>query len=402
MKTRLGPVVSIWLALALVAYPHADAAVTANTGFSYTFTANGVPNTVNWNNSGFSNFFITDGRLVTPGSAIDAYDGGAQIDICNTSGCAYNAAMTNYSAVGTATSSTLYEGAQQSFTGGLNVTASYKFSQTSATMRVLVKLSNTNASPITRTVLFKSQLGCDANCHLRYHSEAGSTQGLYFAGSATPFSTSSYWTITSDDPISDAITSFAYGSPGGAVTPRTTFISNIGVNSFSVVDATIPANSTRYLVFLAGLGGVTNTRNTLADAYSGVSVTFDTWSHIPSDIKSDLTSTQLSEILNWDTAPPSSSIEVSLAGGVKTAFKGNVIVITAAVSRAGRVDFYWNEKRISGCINKNAVSSSTCNWKPPVTGAWNLKATLRPADTSYAQSTSNNLEVLVANRTGTR
>jgi hypothetical protein len=375
-----------------------QASVSSNTGYSYTFTANGVPNTVNWNNNGFSNFAITDGRLVTPSAAIDAYDNGAQIEVCATSGCAYNASMVTYTATGTAASSTLYQGASQTFTGGLNLTASYKFSETSASMRMLVQLDNTSASPITRTIRFVNWLGCDTACYLRYHSLAGATQGSYFAASATPFTTSSYWSITSDAAISDAITSFAYGGPGGASAPSTTFTNGQDANTFTNIEATIPANSTRYLVFLAGLGGVTNTKNTLLDAYSGVSTTFDTWSHIPADIKSDLTSTQLSQILNWNTTPPTSSVSLSLAGASTTAVKGNSILITAAVTQAGLVNFYWNNKKISGCINKLAATSVSCNWKPSVTGAWNLKATLKPTDTSFGLSSSSNFQVLVGSR----
>lgn len=377
------------------------AAVPGNSGYSYTFTVNGVSNTVNWNNSGFTDFAIVDGRLFAPNSYIDAYDAGAQIDVCATAGCAYNASMTNYTGTGTAASSTSYQGLAQTI-NGLSVTGSYKFSETTAAMRVLVQLSNSTGSPVTRTIRFMNSLGCDAACYLRYHSNAGSTQGTYFSGGATPFTTNSYWTITSDLNLTDAITSFAYGSPGGAVRPTTTITNGNDPNLFTIVDVTIPANSTRYLVFLAGLGGVTNTNNTLADAYAGVSTKFDSWSRIPTDIKSDLTSTQLSQILNWDTTPPSSSVDLSLAGGVRTAVKGTVIVITASVTQAGRVDFYWNEKRISGCINKAATTSTTCNWKPSVKGSWNLKATLKPTDTSFGLSTSSNFQVLVSNRTGNR
>jgi len=291
------------------------AGVSAGVGFSYTFTANSVSNTVNWNSQGLADFNITDGSISGAGSGSDAFDNGAAIDVCSTSGCTYNTGTyATYSGVGTAASSTLYQGATvTNLVTGLNVTASYRFSTTTAAARVLVQLDNTTGSSITRTIRLRSGLGCDGSCFMKYHSSAGSTLSNYYVN-PTPFTTNSFWTITSDNSGtsstglgSDPIVSFAYGTAGASTSPSTTITSSAGDNLFTTMDAVIPANSTRYLVFALGFAGITTTANTLGDAYNGVATWFTSWNSLPTDIKSDLTGTQLSQILNWSIGPGVSS-----------------------------------------------------------------------------------------------
>lgn len=97
-----------------------------------------------------------------------------------------------------------------------------------------------------------------------------------------------------------------------------------------------------------------------------------------------------------------STITISLAGGVTQAPKGQVIVITAAIDRAGKVTFYADGKRISGCINLNAtVGNKTCSWKPAVQKQVNLSATLNPTSSVY-KSSSASMIVAVVRRTGNR
>lgn len=413
MKIR-GALVSLLVFALVASSPQSLASVTANVGFSYTFTANGVNNTVNWNNFSLGDFFIQDGYIsVSPTSNQDAYDNGAMVDFCASSGCTYNSsspAYTMYTGVGTANGN-IYQGATvTNIVAGLNATLSYKFSTTTASVRVLVKIDNTTGSSLTRTVRLRTGLGCDASCYVKYQSTNGSTLANYFVPSTSSYTTSAFWTITSDNSTTDSttagtdpITSFAYGSAGATVSPATTITNSAGDNLFTIVDVTIPANSTRYLVFFAGLGGVTNTKNILRDAYNGVSSLFGAWNTLPSDITSDLDSTQLSQILNWNIIPPTpANVSIALTASATTAFKGTSVTITASITQPGRVTFYWNGKKIPGCINRSATTTSTCDWKPAATGAWTISAVLDPTDPVYVNANATPLPVFIFKRAGTR
>jgi hypothetical protein len=169
------------------------------------------------------------------------------------------------------------------------------------------------------------------------------------------------------------------------------------------MDVTIPANSTRYLAFALGFAGITTTANTLGDAYNGVNTWFTSWNSLPSDIRSDLTNTQLSQILNWSIGPNAyANVSVSLTASATTAVKGTNITITAQVNQAGVVTFFWNGKRIPGCIKRTATTSATCQWKPNVSGNWSVTALLDPNNPSYFDTSSPPISVFVFNRSGNR
>lgn len=344
--------------LALLIPSAAYGAVAPNSGFSYTFTSAGVSNTVNWNNAGLGDFMIVDGSTQSA-SGGDAYDNGALIDICSTANCNYTSAFNGYVGVGTAASSTLYQGATvNNIVAGLNMSVSYRFSQTSASVRILVKLDNTTASPLTRTIRLRTGLGCDSGCYMKYQSSGGSTLANYFSPSSSSYTTTSFWTIQSDNSGllaagsgSDPIVSFAYGSAGTGLTPTTTITNAGGDNLFTTIDPTIPANSTRYLVFIAGLGGVTKTTNTLSDAYSGVSSLFGSWDSLASDIKSDLSSTQLGQILNWSIGATVSTFNSNQASPTNT-LSGISYSLTMSQSVSG----------LSGADFTNAGTAASCTF----------------------------------------
>ena len=109
-------------------------------------------------------------------------------------------------------------------------------------------------------------------------------------------------------------------------------------------------------------------------------------------------------ISNMISATPSSfaTVLISLTASVTTATKSTPITITATVSQAGKVTFFWNTKRIAGCINKVATTSATCTWRPTVSGRWNISATLIPTNLSFSTSNSSPLTVDIGRRTGTR
>jgi len=355
------------LLLGTVTTVPALAGVSAGVGYSYTFSANSVSNTVNWNSQGLGDFSIVDGSISGAGSGSDAFDNGAIVEVCTTSGCTYNTGTyATYSGVGTAASSTLYQGAMvTNLVTGLNVTASYRFSTTTAAARMLVQLDNTTGSSITRTIRLRSGLGCDGGCFMKYHSSAGPTLANYYVN-PTPFTTNSFWTITSDNSGtsstglgSDPIVSFAYGTAGASTSPSTTITSSAGDNLFTTMDAVIPANSTRYLVFALGFAGITTTANTLGDAYNGVTAWFTSWNSLPTDIKSDLTGTQLSQILNWSIGPGVSSFTTSQSSPTNSAADISYsLALSQSVTGMASSDFS-NSGTATGCTFTPDTSTGT-------------------------------------------
>ena len=96
-----------------------------------------------------------------------------------------------------------------------------------------------------------------------------------------------------------------------------------------------------------------------------------------------------------------STVDINLTASALVAYKGNPITITANISRAGKVTFFWIGKRISGCLNKAGTTTVTCTWKPPSKGLLPLSATFTPTNTSYAPSSAQ-ITIRVLQRSGLR
>jgi hypothetical protein len=87
--------------------------------------------------------------------------------------------------------------------------------------------------------------------------------------------------------------------------------------------------------------------------------------------------------------------------------KGVSTTITVTLNAAGKVRFFVGGKRISNCLARSTTGSypnfsSTCSWKPPVTGKQNLTARVTPTDGSFAASTSTTTAVNVVRRSTSR
>ncbi len=110
------------------------------------------------------------------------------------------------------------------------------------------------------------------------------------------------------------------------------------------------------------------------------------------------------QVSNQLSASPTASatVNIFLTASATTAIKGTTITITAQVNQAGVVTFFWNDKRIGGCIKRVATTSATCSWKPSVTGQWSIQALLDPTDPTYINSYSQKLPVFILKRSGTR
>lgn len=304
------------VALTLLTLGNGSGPVNATAPVGTFTTSLGGTAKVDWTNTAFGDFWVDDVSMVSPANAShgDTFDGGLRVGVCATSSCTYTSTFSSYSGSGTANASQmLYQGADQSL-NGLTVATSYKFSSTTASARILVKLQNASGSSITRTVRMDSDLGCDSGCYLRYQSTTGATIGNYHTPSSSATQTQAFWTITTDqgsalDSTSggDPIVSLAYGTSGTGITPTTTITNSAATNLYTTIDATVPANSTRYLMFVLGLGGVSTTTNTLSGAYSGANTYLRNFTDLPADLRSDLTDAQKGQILNWLIAPQVSS-----------------------------------------------------------------------------------------------
>jgi len=80
----------------------------------------------------------------------------------------------------------------------------------------------------------------------------------------------------------------------------------------------------------------------------------------------------------------------------------NLNTITATVSQAGKVTFMERGKRISGCTQVSAASTTaTCAWRPLFHGPTSLSASYTPTNPFYVGS-SNSTNLLVSARVNTR
>jgi hypothetical protein len=307
--------------LVLFSNPESASAAYSGTGFQTTIGGR----VVDFVSGGLADFYLNDASMVdTSGTnKVDPFDGGLYADICwdntctgagtsNTIDSQSNGTYYQYSATGTANTSTrTYTGASKAV-GLISVTSSYKFSSTHAATRILINLTNASAGSITRKIRFRSNLGSDGSSRLVYDSNRTTIGSYWTASSSISFASNSsipLWTITTDASAvgtsigTDPVMSFVYGEPNASTTP---FYTGSGVNTDDVVGAftaEIPANSTRSLMLIWGMGGISTTSNVLSAALAGVTDNLTSWNKLPADLKSDLTSTQTGQIMNWNIGP---------------------------------------------------------------------------------------------------
>jgi hypothetical protein len=94
---------------------------------------------------------------------------------------------------------------------------------------------------------------------------------------------------------------------------------------------------------------------------------------------------------------------ISTAGGAALVNTGTPIAITATVDQPGRVTFFANRKRIAGCINRLAISTTAiCNWRPTIQGVVQLHVELKPTSAGFASSISGITTLIVQRRSGAR
>lgn len=107
--------------------------------------------------------------------------------------------------------------------------------------------------------------------------------------------------------------------------------------------------------------------------------------------------------ITYSEIKTATTTSLAFAGNVTSIEKRKAIYLTATVTVAGKVTFFANGKRIAGCINKVAVSTTAaCSVKASVMGKAIYTATYTPTSSSYLPSNSAPLAVTVVRRTGTR
>ncbi len=90
-----------------------------------------------------------------------------------------------------------------------------------------------------------------------------------------------------------------------------------------------------------------------------------------------------------------------------TPMKGVVTTITITSDVAGKANFYWNGKKIPGCIAKSTTGASPnniaqCSWKPATTGLSVIYARIVPTSSSYSAASSLSIAVRPIKRSGLR
>jgi hypothetical protein len=87
--------------------------------------------------------------------------------------------------------------------------------------------------------------------------------------------------------------------------------------------------------------------------------------------------------------------------------KGVSVTISITSNVSGRARFFVNGKRIPACLSRSASGSypnftTTCSWKPPVTGRQNVSAIFTPTDASFSAANSPVATIQVLKRATTR
>lgn len=113
---------------------------------------------------------------------------------------------------------------------------------------------------------------------------------------------------------------------------------------------------------------------------------------------SELTTAQIQESYNTQLTPTSHTI--ALASGLTTAVYRTASTLRSTTDVEGKVTFFFNGKRIPGCINIQTVSKiANCTWKPSAINYNNITARVVASGGSLTTST---LRIFVTKRTGNR
>jgi hypothetical protein len=113
---------------------------------------------------------------------------------------------------------------------------------------------------------------------------------------------------------------------------------------------------------------------------------------------SELTTAQIQESYNTQLTPTSHTI--ALTNGLSTAVYRTASTLRSTTDVEGKVTFFFNGKRIPGCINVQTISkTANCTWKPSAINYNNITARVVASGGSLTTST---LRIFVTKRSGNR
>jgi hypothetical protein len=105
------------------------------------------------------------------------------------------------------------------------------------------------------------------------------------------------------------------------------------------------------------------------------------------------------------TAVSASTVNAPVISGAR--LKSSITTLTATTSVAGRVTFYFGNRKIPGCSSRptsniSGIQTATCNFKPNTSGLVSYSARLVPTSSSFTNSQSTSTVVQIGRRTGVR
>jgi hypothetical protein len=270
-----------------------DAQVTAN-GFHWEMsnacgTDDGLP-------TGIASGGAALGILELAGSAgVDAFDCGGVVWVGNTA-VADDDGTVDVSPAGSDQVVT----PSDATIGGLRVTDTYRVFSGGDTARILVRLENTTSADVSTTVTYASNFGSDATTTV-----AGSSSG------DTSFTNADRWLVTADGPVSgnDLVnTTVLYGPGSVDATPSSVSTSVFDAGgregATATFPVTVPAGSTRFLMFFQQVGGGGN--GTPNAAIVAAAAVWNTPLAASSPLLAGLAPSDAASIVNWThvVAPP--------------------------------------------------------------------------------------------------
>ena len=216
---------------------------------------------------------------------------------------------------------------------GLNVTTQFYADQTLPVLRTFASFANPTAAPITVPVTLATNVGSDASTTVQASSSGDTT-----------FALNDRWVITDDSPTDGALSdTHVLAGPGNpsvlaSSVSQTVFdyVPNSGTEGILAnYTITVPANSTRHLLFFNGVNQTSAEAQSTAAIYSNLSALQG------SALLNGLTSQQLVNTLNWDSLVPQISVgNVSLSEGNSGATLATFnLSLNAASGKAVAVDY---------------------------------------------------------------
>ncbi|HEY9628036.1 MAG TPA: DUF4347 domain-containing protein [Coleofasciculaceae cyanobacterium] len=344
-----------------------------------------------------SNQLGTDSGL--PNSGVADYSPGFGVGSANLeTGSAGNAGVTHglmlyinnqnfvASNTGDLTGQTLTVNGNSKF-AGLDVSVQYAAMQDKPTLRTFASFTNSTNAAITTTISWVTNLGHAFSSELKAASNAPDLQPTWPQYEGT-FTKDARWLIIDDDDrpyegeklgegrgsiyFRPAVTDVLFGPGSPAVKPSsvsgTTFFSNGNdpndnrgvIASYQV---TIPANSTRSLLFFYGLNSTTVQAKAAIGVYNDVTALKNAGDLV------GLTDKQLSETLNWSLTSP--GVTVTPTTGLQTTEAGGTANFTVVLTSQPTADVTINltSSDLTEGTVPQSVSFSAANWFTPQTVA---------------------------------